>query len=319
MSSYDKAVAQLDELREQRKNLRVANIDFEQYMKAREADRASIKSPIEYQKDVAEFFNTGASLSGKTMPWEKTHGTVRFRPAEVSCWHGYNGHGKSQVLGQVISGLMQQGEKCCIASFEMHPYRTLARMLRQVVGNSSPSEQIINKYFAWANNKLWLYDQMGTVSGDRVIAVIYYVCETYGVTQFVIDSLMKCGIDTDTSHGTNTAQKNFVDRLCAVAKETNCHIHLVAHDKKPDDESYKPHKYMISGSGDISNQVDNCFGIWRNKRKEHDANASEADEDCLIICDKQRNGEWEGHIKLWFDKDSQRYTEAAREKVWSLL
>ncbi len=27
----------------------------------------------------------------------------------------------------------------------------------------------------------------------------------------------------------------------------------------------------------------------------------------MLICDKQRNGEWEGRIALWYDKDSQQF------------
>ena len=29
----------------------------------------------------------------------------------------------------------------------------------------------------------------------------------------------------------------------------------------------------------------------------------------MLICDKQRNGEWEGKIKLWFDRRSGQYME----------
>ena len=315
MSSYEKIATNLDELRSARQSMRVPNIDFDEYMENRQQDIASVKTPLDFQDDVIEFFHGGGKLIGATMPWEKTHHNIRFRPGEVSCWHGYNGHGKSQVLGQVINGLAAQGEKCCIASFEMHPYKTLARMTRQVIGTNDPSAEYIQKYFDWANGKIWFYDQQGTVEGKRVIAVIHYVAETFGVTHFVVDSLMKCGIGTDDYNG----QKMFIDKLCACAKDTGVHIHLVAHDKKPTDESVLPHKYMIAGSGDISNQVDNCFGVWRNKAKEHDLDANELKEDALIICDKQRNGEYEGNVTLYFHKASFRYLGAAREAVWAQI
>ncbi len=39
-----------------------------------------------------------------------------FGPGEVSVWSGFNGHGKSLLLGQVILGMVQQGRSVCIAS-----------------------------------------------------------------------------------------------------------------------------------------------------------------------------------------------------------
>jgi twinkle protein len=40
--------------------------------------------------------------------------------------------------------------------------------------------------------------------------------------------------------------------------------------------------------------------VWRNKRKESDPERHRHEPDAMLICDKQRNGEWEGRIGLWF-------------------
>lgn len=314
MSSLEKAAQQLDELAAKRRALKLAPVDFEEYAAQRHKDKASIKDANDFHDEVMEFYAGNKGMEGATMPWEKTHNTVRFRKGEVSCWHGYNKHGKSLVLGQVVNGLAMQGEKICIASMEMLPYRTLARMTRQMIGASNPDPKYISKYFDFAAGKLFLYDQQGMISGNRICNVIEYVTNELGVTHFVIDSLMKCGINTDDLSG----QKNFVDRLCAISKDTMAHIHLVAHDRKPDDESKKPSRWEIAGSSDISNQVDNCFGVWRNVKKIGNPDR-EHEEDAVIICDAQRNGEWTGEIKLWVDEGSYRYKGSVQEKVWSLL
>jgi twinkle protein len=314
MSSLERAAQQIDELAAKRRALKLAPVDFEQYAAEIHRDRANVKDAFDYQEDVADFYVGNKGMEGATMPWEKTHSIVRFRKAEVSCWHGYNKHGKSLVLGQVCNHLVQQGEKVCIASMEMLPYRTLARMTRQMIGTSNPSLEYINKYFDFVAGKIFLFDQQGMVSATRIINVIEYAAGELGVTHFVVDSLMKLGINTDDLSG----QKNFVDRLCAAAKDTGLHIHLVAHDRKPDDESRKPSRWEIAGSSDISNQVDNCFGVWRNVKKIGNPER-EYEEDAVIICDAQRNGEWTGEIKLWVDEQSYRYKGAQMEKVWSLL
>lgn len=244
------------------------------------------------------------------MPWVKTHEQFRLRPGEVTLWAGYNGHGKSLVLGQIMLHLLQN-QRVCIASLEMRPLTTLARMCRQELGSNTPSDNFIQQFCERACKKLWLYDQQGTVNAERILNVIHYAAEKLGVCHFVIDSLMKCGIADDDYAG----QKRFLDRLCAAAKDTRCHIHLVAHSRKGQDELNPPGKMDVKGSSTITDQVDNVMTVWRNKRKEQlissgkaDANAKDQ-ADGLIICDKQRNGEWEGKIGLWFDQSSMRFRE----------
>lgn len=102
-----------------------------------------------------------------------------------------------------------------------------------------------------------------------------------------------------------------MDELTAIARDHEMHIHLVHHIRKPGDESHKPNKYDYKGSGSITDQVDNVISVWRNKPKERKLDegkhVEENDPDALLICDKQRNGEWEGQIGLWYDKASQQY------------
>jgi twinkle protein len=320
MSNLERGVAALDEAREKRKNLLLPKVDFEAFMKAREEDKANVKQASDYTDELIDMFYGEQVISGLTLPWTKTHDNFRFRDGEVTLWPGVNGHGKSQVLGQVMNSVMAQGAPACIMSFEMLPFRTLARMTRQAVGTNKPSEQFIRDYMSWLNGKLWLYDQQGTVKGDRVIAVMYYVAEELKVKHVVIDSLMKCGVRSDDWN----AQKEFLDKVTAAARDLGIHVHLVAHSRKGDDEYAPPNKMDVAGSADITNQVDNVMTVWRNKLKEKLIRQNKAKPedlakpDCLIICDKQRHGEWEGEIALWFDAPSMRYKGGREERVWQI-
>lgn len=293
------------------KALMINDGDFEHYMQERDtSEHANVKPAIEFMGDLITFFNADTTYSGASLPWTKTHEQFRLRPAEVTIWAGFNGHGKSLVLGQIVLHLLK-AQKVCIASFEMRPVTTLSRMCRQALGANNPTDEYVRRFCDRAGEKLWFYDQHGTVSTERVIAVIHFAAEKLGVQHFVIDSLMKCGISEDDYNG----QKRFIDRLCAVAKDTGCHIHLVAHSRKGQDEFTAPNKMDIKGSGSITDQVDNVMTVWRNKRKEQALAAGKADAemqslpDALIICDKQRNGEWEGKFGLWFDKPSFRFID----------
>lgn len=265
------------------------------------------------------------------MPWRKTHALVAFRPGEVTVWGGANGQGKSLVTGQVALSLCSQAEKVCIASFEMKPMKTLERMGRQwsgenpdhpaFRGHAEAQARMIDVYEQfrdWTTGKLWLYDQQGTVTASQVAAVVRYCAKEKGITHFFVDSLMKCVADEDDYNG----QKRFVDELTAIARDYRIHIHLIHHIKKPANEDHKPTKYDYKGTGAITDQVDNVISVWRNKVKEKargdGKTVSDNDPDALLICDKQRHGEWEGNIGLWFHQDSMQYLGVCGEDPLSL-
>lgn len=290
-------------------SLIIQDDDFEKYMEERDtSEHANVKPATDFEVELLKHFNSDPVFAGASLPWIKTQEQFRLRPAEVTLWPGINGHGKSLVLGQIILHLLKD-QKACIASFEMKPVTTLSRMCRQALGGNNPTDDYIKRFCERAGDRLWFYDQHGTVKPSRVLGVVYYAAEKLGVQHFVIDSLMKCGISEDDYNG----QKRFIDQLCAAAKDTGCHIHLVAHSRKGQDELSPPNKMDVKGSGSITDQVDNVMTVWRNKRKEQALAMGKADletkdqADTLIICDKQRHGEWEGKIGLWYESESMRF------------
>lgn len=296
-------------------------IDFEAYEQETEA-RERVKPAAVWIAELVESIRNPVRTVQQVLPWRKSHGLLQFRPGEVTVWGGANGAGKSLVTGMVALGLLAQDQGVCIASFEMKPRKTLERMARQFAGHN-PSDpafagseearsELLTLYqdFADWSHRLFLYDQQGTVTAQRVVSVVRYCAVELGVRHFFIDSLMKCVAGEDDYNG----QKAFVDELTAIARDHEVHIHLVHHIRKPADESHKPNKYDYKGSGAITDQVDNVVTVWRNKpkerKREEGRDVDERDPDALLICDKQRNGEWEGRIGLWFDANSQQYVGA---------
>lgn len=296
------------------------DIDFSVYEHETDAQQ-KVKSASLYVQALIDRLNNPKRQVQHFMPWGKTHSLIQFRPGEVTLWGGQNGHGKSEVAGQVVLSLCAQDQRCGVASFEMKPAKTLERMARQWTKFnpndpqilSDPAERremfdLLEQFRDWTNGKLWLYDQQGTVHWKTVCAVARYCAKVLGITQFVVDNLMKCVAGEDDYNG----QKAFVDELCAIARDHNIHIHLIHHVKKPNTDDHKPSKYDFKGTGAISDQVDNVIAVWRNKTKERSRQAnklvSETEPDAMLIVDKQRNGEgWEGNIGLWFDQQSHQF------------
>jgi twinkle protein len=293
------------------------DIDWGAYMAATDAQH-KVKPAAHWEADLLDEFGPQADTSPHSrLPWSRLNSRIALRPGEVSLWFGFNGHGKSLLLGHAMLSVCAQRQRACIASFEMRPRKTLARMARQWADSEAPKPAQVREFVGWAQGRLWLYDQTGTVEAERVYAVIRYAVDKLKVQHFVLDNLTKCVAADDDYPG----QKRLVDQLTALAQELDVHIHLVHHARKDRDETRPPRKMDALGASAITNLVDNVFIVWRNKAK-YEADEPKSNEpDAMLICDKQRHGTgWEGALNLFFHQRSMQYlqvgTSAMNLAVW---
>lgn len=303
-------------------------IDFATYLRATDAMQ-KVKPAKDFVTDAKERLRSRAKAKRTFLPWTKCNQAFEFRRGEVTVWAGQNGHGKTDLTTQIALSLLGQDEKVCVASFEMKPVTTIGRMVRMFAMTNPFSEEfqsadgldaldeLYDDFGSWTDGRMWLYDQTGTAQPDTVLGMVKYCSNELGITHVFIDSLMKCVKGEDDYNG----QKEFVDQLCALAKDCNVHIHLVHHLKKPPKESEMPDKHDTKGSGSITDQVDNLFMVWRNKPKEdafksQGASSNKKDEpDCYLLCRKQRNYEGsadgEPMISLWRHRDAGNFVGEA--------
>lgn len=290
--------------------------DFQKcFARARTLDPAELKPASSYLGAVLhEFYPAPNVPRGLATPWTKVGDRLRFRPGETTVWFGFNGHGKSLVLNHLIAAGLQRGEKFCVASMEMLPARTLQRLVRQLTGIRQPTSDYITHCLNVVGDKIWVFDLLGTAKTERMLEVFAYAARRYQIGHFIVDSLSKCGLAEDDYNG----QKALVERLVDFAHEYNIHVHLVNHARKGADERNPPGKMDVKGTGAITDLADNVIGVWRNKNKEElrarrDAEgepfeAADAEKpDAALFVSKQRHGDWEGEVWLWFHADSQQY------------
>lgn len=289
------------------------DIDFDAYLKGPD-ESAMVQPASSWLDEVIQSFECPHEQHGTSLPWSVTQRLVRLRHGELTIWPGMSGHGKSMLIGQVALHLMTQGEKVCIASMEMKPAATMQRMCRQASGCNAPDHRFIHDLHEWTNGRLWLYDQQGQVSPERILAVGRYCHEQLGITHLVVDNLLSCGIPEDGYD----AQKQFILALATHAHDTGQAVHLLAHSRKGKDELTPPGKFDVRGSASITDLADNVFSVWRNRGKElaqdegrHD---KDNEEDALLIVCKHRHGEWEGRVRLWFDRRSQTFLQLPTEQ-----
>ncbi len=242
----------------------------------------------------------------------KLRGVMEFRPGEVTVWAGYNGHKKSMFVGQMALDMCVQQQRTMIASFEMEPASTLDRMMRQATAVEKPAQPTRHGFAHWTDDKLWLFDHIGRIDPKTCIAVCRYFAEELRGKQVVIDSMMM----VVASEEKMDEQKQFMTDIVRLAQETGLHVHLVAHCRKPaaGGEEKPPTKYELRGSAALSDQAHNVITVWANKAKKAKLEANphdpcQNDADALVTVEKQRNGSYEGRIKLWFDEGCFRFKD----------
>lgn len=285
-------------------------------------DPASLKRPRVFTGEVWErFWPTDGEEPGLAMPFADKF-PFRFRHGEATLWTGYSKHGKTICQTWLMVAFAARGERVCIASLEMRARVTLGNALRMAIGRSKPmtaqgqpDRELFERAMWWLDERFFVYDVVGQAKLEDMLMVFRYAARRHGVTQFVVDSLMKLDVhEEDTER-----QKQAMDMICAFAMEYGVHVHIVAHSRKAGEkrpeEKYPPRKHDVLGSVHLTNQPDNIVVVFRNKRKEREleearmANkpAEEMDAidrkpDALFIVEGQRHGSGQEPVRqLWFD------------------
>jgi twinkle protein len=287
---------------------------------------AGLKLPSDFTEKVTTLFwpREGERVGYRT-PYGKPGDKLLFRPGELSIWTGDTGAGKTQLVSDCTVNRIKQGARICLSSLEMHPAFTLKRMCKQITGTDRPNEAAIKAALEWANSGLLLYELMGKQKLEELLAIFDYARSRYGCDVFVIDSLMRLGIAGDDYN----SQEAVIFRLVDWAMSSNVHVHLVAHAKKGERERGVPGIEDIKGAMELGANAFNILAIWRNRKFEDqiaelqvngDGEAAnrlrQSEPGVILYVAKQRNGDFEGRIGLWFDQKTYRYRSSVDEPTW---
>lgn len=248
-------------------------------------------------------------LDGKEKPID-----FEFRPGELTVLAGENGSGKSLILGQIGLHLLSNGASLYIASFEMAPVRTIERMITQAVCSRDKrviEESDIDHFFNGLASRLHICDLQRKVEPDELIRLLDTAVKYYRSDVLFIDSLMMCVNDDMDKKETDYVMSQLVE----FSRVNNVHIVVVAHCRKRLESSSKIYnvfdaasKESIKGSSNITNIAFNVFVLARDYSKiQKRAEGKDVDDskpDFVLNLCKQRNGAWEGFIKLWRDNAS---------------
>ena len=300
---------------------------------AKPSDPEGLKRASDYADAVVGLFwpKPGEHV-GYSTPYGKLHDKLFFRPGEVTIWTGDTGHGKSQILSDCEPHWIKQGSRLCKSSLEMKPAYSLKRSCKQVVNTDRPTEAAIRAALNWLDGGLWIYDQVGKAKVDQLLEIFDYARARYGCDQFIIDSLMRMGVAGDDYN----TQEAVIYRVVNWAVEHDVHVHMVCHAKKGAKDRGPPDSDDIKGTMEIGGNAANICSIWRNRKLEDKITAaqllseqgasqksgekplSELEKQPGVVLNvaKQRNGDWEGKVGLWFDQKTLRYQSSYDRHNW---
>lgn len=193
-----------------------------------------------------------------------------FNLGELSIVSGTNGSGKSSWLSQMALEAGRQGHRTIIFSGELTQERVKQWLMLPAAGiqNLQQTEQagaygfkagIYAKIEAWLDKRVLLYENSYGTKADEVISAMTAAAVKIGARVMIIDNLMSLDMSS-MGYDKYDKQTHLVNRLSALAKETQTHIFFVCHPRK----SYGfLRKEDISGSADLTNAADNVFIIHR--------------------------------------------------------
>jgi len=289
-------------------------------------DPEGLRRASDYTASVLHlFWPAEGELIGYRMPYRKLEGKLLFRPGEATLWSGASGAGKSQILSDCTVDWIAQGSRVCVVSLEMKPAQLLKRKVKQVVGADRPSRDFIRAGLDWLDRGLLIYDNVGKADVKSLLEVFDYARARYGCDQFIIDSLMRLGVAGDDY----TGQERTVFTLVDWTVKHDIHLHLVAHSRKGGAGDGAPATEDIKGAMEIGANAFNILTVWRNRQLEDDLRKAEQNEDekeaakmrekpgVIVNVAKQRNGDYEGKVGLWFDQETYRYRSSQDSRTSS--
>lgn len=275
-------------------------IDWDRYA-LDDNDLQRFVDPLSLVSRISDVVHGRGVREGVPLLWPSLARQVRIRRGKLAMWTGINHHGKTALVKQLSIQLAKAGEKVCIASLEETPEETMADITRMAVPqvDIGESDDWIDLVCNNLSGKLWLYNQTRMMSPQRILALIAYSAREKGCTHFILDSLMRTGIEQDDGEG----QRVFLNQLTNYCAMLNIGIHVVHHIVKVD-EMQVPGRHSIRGGGAMMDQADQIFIAWRDVREDK----GDEEPDGLLVVAKNRNIRPLNHIgkfKLFMHESGQ--------------
>lgn len=254
---------------------------------------------------------------------------------ECSILSGINGSGKSVWLNQLMVNAVQRGFKVSAWSGELSAEWLKMWVMQCAAGKNNVvkvpntehayyvSSNVYSKIEAWLDGKLFIYNNNYGSRFEQLVADIGEVVDREKINLVVVDNCM--AVDLDARGGDKLEkQKYFILTLVEMARKKNIHIVVVCHPRKEVGNGLI-RKESISGSGDLTNAVQNCFlmhrcsedffkrasDFWGKKRVEE----LMVYDNVIEICKSRSTGVVDFIAGMYYEEETKRYKNTIAENI----
>lgn len=246
---------------------------------------------------------------------------------------GLRASAKSTWLSDVSLNAIKDGHTVITYSGELTSKKFMRWMYLQAAGknkvrksiqfddNYYTTKEVNNQIAEWLGDRFWLYNNNYGNSFKQIAEQLRRIIQAKKADLVIIDNVMALNLE-ELDKDKYEAQTKFVWELKNIANLTNTHIIFVAHPRKAqgflrlDD---------ISGSGNISNIVDNAFIVHRNnadfKRLSmqmfdwKDSNPVYDGTNIIEVSKNREDGVQDLFIPLWYEKETKRLKNTIDEVI----
>ncbi|XP_021007098.1 twinkle protein, mitochondrial isoform X1 [Mus caroli] len=188
------------------------------------------------------------------------------RKGELTVFTGPTGSGKTTFISEYALDLCTQGVNTLWGSFEISNVRLARVMLTQFA--VTRLEEQLDKYEEWADRfedlPLYFMTFHGQQSIRSVIDTMQHAVYVYDVCHVVIDNLQFMMGQEQLSSDRIAAQDYIVGAFRKFATDNSCHVTLVIHPRKEDDDK-ELQTASIFGSAKASQEADNVLILQDRK------------------------------------------------------
>ncbi|EHH64954.1 twinkle mtDNA helicase isoform X1 [Macaca thibetana thibetana] len=188
------------------------------------------------------------------------------RKGELTVFTGPTGSGKTTFISEYALDLCSQGVNTLWGSFEISNVRLARVMLTQFA--EGRLEDQLDKYDHWADRfedlPLYFMTFHGQQSIRTVIDTMQHAVYVYDICHVVIDNLQFMMGHEQLSTDRIAAQDYIVGVFRKFATDNNCHVTLVIHPRKEDDDK-ELQTASIFGSAKASQEADNVLILQDRK------------------------------------------------------
>ena len=286
----------------------------------------TVNQVLDIQEPDNEYLPTGIDVIDHMMKG--------LQKGSVSVLSGLRGAAKSTVLGQMMLSVVNSGHNVICYSGELSSKNFVRWILLQAAGRHYvvPSNKFYSSWYIdsmeterkiadWMEPHFWLFNNNYGNKFEMLAELLKNKANEVKADMIVLDNLM--ALDIGTGSDKFDLQTNFVWELKNIAKICNVHVMFVAHPRKA---SGFLRLNDISGSGNITNIVDNAFIIHRNNTdfdkaiseylgKKKSQYIPDSCTNVIEICKDRENGTQDFFIPLWFEPETKRLKNSSGEYV----